>query len=96
MSAPVDVLAVMDSMTVWARLRADPAWAAKAEEARAAVAELIVADTELDAAIAAYDNAITIMMGGVDYVSPSDPAVERFDAAKARRAAALARVGGAA
>ncbi|MBD3684147.1 hypothetical protein H3005_20040 [Stenotrophomonas sp. Br8] len=39
----VDVLAVMDAMSAWARLRVDPDWTVKTDDARAAVAELIEA-----------------------------------------------------
>lgn len=37
----IDVLAVMEAMAIWGRLRADPEWSKKADAARAAVAELI-------------------------------------------------------
>lgn len=99
MSAPVDVLAVMD-----AEIRDLPGMAMSIEfagakygwkcdvkeairrlsEARAAVAELIAADTEYDAAHSAWVSG--------PYVTHAQ--YERLQAAKVRRAAALARVKG--
>ncbi len=89
---PVDVLAVMDSCTD--ELEKQPGCyytdAAKLQEARAAIAELIEACTERDLAQASYDG-----------IPPGDARLsvserwERLKAARQRYAAALANVGGA-
>jgi len=59
-SAPVDVLAVMEAMTVWARLRADPEWADKADEARNAVASLVIAARHLHIITAGLERNIDV------------------------------------
>ena len=89
MTAPVDVLAVMDSCTD--ELEKQPGCyytdAAKLQEARAAIAELIEADKEYDAAKRQVnDETLT----AEEHNSASWP---RLYAAQDRRLAALARVG---
>ena len=93
MSAPVDVLAVMDELAgkVWRADDSDPILAL-ADKARAAVAELIEADSAFDAAaseVATYE-AMT------PYPSRNYRTVcyVQYREAMARRAAALARFKG--
>ena len=92
MSAPVDVLAVMDSCTD--ELEKQPGCyytdAAKLQEARAAIAELIEACKERDLAQASY----YCIPPGDARLSVSER-WERLKAARQRYAAALANVGGA-
>lgn len=88
----IDVLAVMASTEDFiARVCGDDVGsnARDLAEARAAVAELIAADAEYDAA--AHDLATQRRQVGA-----IESAEARFNTARARRAAALARVGGAA
>lgn len=102
-AAPVDVLAVMEREARVANayrresgadlLAADAAQ--EAEEARAAVAELIEADKEYDKASRHFDDGRFSDWDGISDESRMAIA-ERFEAAAVRRAAALARVGGAA
>lgn len=91
MTAPVDVLAVMDRAADRAALL--PELAYDLTNARAAIAELIEADREFDAAhhdwehVTAHDPQET---SDEDWRRIAD----RFEAATMRRIAALARVGG--
>lgn len=77
-------------------------WLAKAEAARAALTELIEADREYDAANAALNQAETDWSKKFDAAfatteewAPLNAAKSRVFVATTRRAAALARVGGA-
>lgn len=100
MAERVDVLADLDAIALAVVENGPhdkpgiPALCSRVHNVRAAVAKLIEADRELDAACAAYDKAHVFSLGDREYVSPEDPAVLRLDAAHKRRAAALARVGG--
>lgn len=90
MSAPVDVLAVLSrrSAELTRKYGADNDLAA----VRAAVAELIEADKEYDVARAALT---AYLLSGADTRPMSETGLEeRFNAADARRTAALARFGG--
>jgi len=89
-SAPVDVLAVLDEVQDWlyrsSESRGDDDRAEAVKQARAAVAELIEANIEFDAAHMAYSAAKT--------GKPRNDAWARVVAAVDRRHAALARVAG--
>lgn len=87
MSAPVDVLAVLDRVIE----RSGHIVASDVVAVRAAVAELIQADREHDAA----REAVTASMRRGAPKGALKAARERFDNAAARRRAALARCGGA-
>ena len=94
MTAPVDVLAVIDSCTD--ELEKQPGCyytdAAKLQEARAAIAELIEADKAYDTARSRYDHAFRD--GPHGNLDEQRDAQHMLREAKKRRAAALARVGG--
>ncbi len=92
MNAPVDVVAILRQSAELLRNEAGRSEstglhiaAAEAEEARAAVAELVEAGKELIAAQQYYDE--------ID--APGGHHWDRLCAARSRHAAALARVGGA-
>ena len=93
-TAPVDVLAVIDSCTD--ELEKQPGCyytdAAKLQEARAAIAELIEADKAYDTARSRYDHAFRD--GPHGNLDEQRDAQHMLREAKKRRAAALARVGG--
>lgn len=105
--APVDVLAVMDADAEAANdcrvfhdgmdERQAAVYAAESREARAAVAELVEADREYDAAKVAWDNAPGAAqgIGECDARDGSGPEFVCFMSATRRRAAALAKFGGA-
>jgi hypothetical protein len=100
MSAPVDVLAYLDGLIAQHKALSADAYHVqelpKAEAARAAVAELIAADREYDAAKAHRIVADNTIARGVatdgNYVRQAN-AHHAYDRAVARRAAALARCG---
>jgi len=101
MSAPVDVLAVMDDAAATLAKVAQIQMGERAEEmreARAAVAELIAADREYNGAKARNiqaDNAIlAAKTRSDDDYRRQALANHAYDRAVARRAAALARCGG--
>lgn len=89
MSGPVDVLAVMECAELCITAHRHAPVVRSLAEARAAVAELIAADKEFDASYAEFPA-----------VGAEKAAIERgaarINAARYRRAAALANVGGAA
>ena len=98
-AAPVDVLAVLDAMVLSAeRLAAGEAVTAcaatvdVARQTRAAVAELIEAHREYDEAKEEHDARASFDETGI---SVPRAVYERMEAATARLAAALSRVGGA-
>ncbi|MFD0738281.1 hypothetical protein ACFQZQ_03120 [Lysobacter koreensis] len=88
MSAPVDVLAVMGDAECRWRLVHETTKADAMAEARAAVAELIAADRE-------YDAAKVELATQRRQVGAVATAEVRWHRAVARRAASLARIGGA-
>lgn len=98
MSERVDFLAVIARDAVQAVQwrtsvgQNDLALATESDDARAAVAELIEADRELDSAWGAYGD---LSQDELDSQDAIDAAVARIDLAESRRAAALARIGGA-
>lgn len=110
MSAPVDVLAVMDAMTLSAeRLTAGEAVTScaatleVAKRTRAAVAELIEADKDYDDALAAFaagpfpnltPDSMDEWADEWARVAQRADLQDRLESAKTRRAAALARVKG--
>lgn len=85
---PVDAPAVLDQATRECR---DAGLQAQLHDAFAAVAELIEADKEYDAAKAAMDDARRTLRAALPHMHP---AAFRYRNAKSRRAAALARVQG--
>lgn len=103
-SAPVDVLAVIDALAKFIGDQTETydegatALLTNAEQARAAVAELIEADRELDHAMArriAVGNRITSGSRSHDDFREQASAGHAYDRAVDRRRAALARIGGA-
>lgn len=97
MTAPVDVLAVMDAIANGVHPTRHATEYVALTNARAAVAELIEADKEYDEARADFDSAFRPATHTNTGRAPkhSDPRVVRYHVAVMRRAAALARVGGA-
>jgi hypothetical protein len=90
----VDVLAVMQWCSEWLTDCRYHEHANKLQQSRAAVAELIEADKEFDAALSAYRDAEPDGLGATFNLSEDHPAVIRLREAGSRRRAALARVQG--